>query len=292
MIAGSACPAGTSTQFTTWSTKVNKLSGARLVESLLTLDSYTVPPAKNRRVTKSATESVAAEGATPPKRQRLSPEHRERQIVEKAIGFFSEFGLKGQARELAGQIGITHPLLYHYFPNKQALIDRVYQEVYLGRWKVDWEEMIDDRTKPIQDRLTRFYLDYAKTVLTKEWVRILVFSGLAEGYITDNYMKLLSERLFPRIVRETRADLQLPLEPASTEAERELAWGLHGGIFYIGIRHWVYGQNFPADLETVVSGRVRAYVLAAPEVFKREAKLNQVPGRGRKVKLLDDGRGC
>ncbi|MBK9019943.1 MAG: hypothetical protein IPL72_08070 [Sulfuritalea sp.] len=34
---------------------------------------------------------------------------------------FSEFGLKGQARELAGQIGITHPLLYHY--SQQASTD-------------------------------------------------------------------------------------------------------------------------------------------------------------------------
>lgn len=205
-------------------------------------------------------------------RRRLSCEERERQIVDSAITFFSERGLDGQTRDLAEQIGITHPLLYHYFPNKRALIERVYQEVYLGRWKAEWESLIDDRSQPLEQRLTQFYIDYAHTILTKEWVRILIHSGLADDYITGNYMTLLGERLFPRIIRETRADLGLAADAPLSEAERELTWGLHGGIFYIGIRHWVYGQSFPADLDTVVADRVRAYVLAAPEVFRREAK--------------------
>ena len=236
-------------------------------------------PAKGRKANSTSVDSVATAKMAPVKRKRLSPEQRERQIVEKAISFFSDFGLNGQMRELARQIGITHPLLFHYFPNKQALIDRVYHKVYLGRWKVEWEASLDDRTQPLQTRLTRFYVDYAEAILTKEWVRIFVFSGLTDHYITNNYMALLSERLFPRIIRETRADLGLSPEHGSTEAEKELALGLHGGIFYVGIRHWVYGQSFPADLATVVSDRVLAYLLAAPVVFNREAIRNPIPPR-------------
>lgn len=215
----------------------------------------------------------------PRRGQRLSSEDRERQIVEGAIGFFSERGLDGQTRELAARINVTHPLLYHYFPSKQALIKRVYKEVYLGRWKAVWESWIDDRSVPLQARLTRFYIDYTKTViLSKEWVRILVLSGFADAYMPDNYLKLLRERLLNRIVRETRAELGLPVEKPPTEAELELIWGLHGGIFYIGIRHCIYGHKSTANLDQVVTDRVRGYVLVAPEVFSREAS---AAGRGK-----------
>jgi AcrR family transcriptional regulator len=215
-----------------------------------------------------------AQGRTkaPRRRQRLSNEDRERQIVEGAIRFFSERGLEGQTRELAAQINVTHPLLYHYFPSKQALIERVYQEVYLGRWKPEWESWIEDRSVPLQARLTRFYIDYTKTViLSKEWTRILVLSGFADGYMPANYLKLLRERLLSRIVRETRAELGLANTSPPSEAELELIWGLHGGIFYIGVRHCIYGIKFRADLDRIIADRVRGYVLVAAEVFSREA---------------------
>jgi AcrR family transcriptional regulator len=208
----------------------------------------------------------------PAPRRRLSSADRERQIVDGAIHFFSEHGLAGQTRELAARIKVTHPLLYHYFPNKDALIKRVYKEVYLGRWKAEWETWIEDRSQPLEQRLNRFYIDYAKAILTKEWVRILIFSAFAGGYISDNYLGMLSERLLPRIVRETRAELGLPTAKPPTEAELELIWGMHGGIFYIGVRRWIYGLDFPADMNRVLTDRVRGYMLAAAEVFGREAE--------------------
>jgi AcrR family transcriptional regulator len=222
------------------------------------------PPRQRRPAAKGAKTARAP-------RQRLSNEERERQIVDGAIRFFSEHGLTGQTRELAARINVTHPLLYHYFPNKEALIKRVYKEVFLGRWKSDWETWIEDRSVPLQERLNRFYIDYSKAILTKEWVRILIFSAFAGGYISDNYLKLLSERLLPRIVRETRAELGLPTEKPPTEAELELIWGMHGGIFYIGVRRWIYGLKFPKDINRVLTDRVRSYMLAAPEIFTREA---------------------
>lgn len=204
-----------------------------------------------------------------PLRQRLSTENRERQILDGAIAFFSERGLDGQTRELALRIGITHPLLYHYFPNKRALIERVYEEVYLGRWRSEWEEWLEDRSQPLEDRLVRFYIDYARAILTKEWVRILVFSGLSDGYVPAQYMELLKERLFPHIWREVRHELGITNRAKPTERERELMWGMHGSIFYIGVRHWIYGQPMPTELDAILADRVRSFMLAAPTVFAR-----------------------
>jgi AcrR family transcriptional regulator len=112
---------------------------------------------------------------------------RERQILDGAIGFFSEKGLDGQLRDLGRSVGVTHALLYHYFPTKQALIDRVYTEVFEGRWNPHWEALLDDRQRSPEDKLTAFYDEYVNLTLTREFVRILVFSGLTDHTITDRF---------------------------------------------------------------------------------------------------------
>ena len=48
-------------------------------------------------------------GTEKSRRQRLTPEQRERQIVDGAIRFFAEVGFEGQTRELAKRLGITIP---------------------------------------------------------------------------------------------------------------------------------------------------------------------------------------
>src|SRR5882757_582979 len=38
---------------------------------------------------------------------------------------------------------------------KEALIERVYQEAFVGRWKPSWEKIITDRSVPLKARLRR-----------------------------------------------------------------------------------------------------------------------------------------
>src|ERR1035437_8631398 len=222
------------------------------------------------RKSKAAPVATLKQAVKP--RQRFSTAEREQQILTGAIKFFSQRGLEGQTRDLAKEIGITHPLLYHYFPTKQALIERVYQEVFLGRWKPEWEKWLDDKSTGLPEKLTRFYLDYAATILTPEWVRIFVFSGLADGSIPDRYLGLLKEKLFPRILRETRRHLGLTRKTKASEREAELMWDLHGGIFYIGIRQWVYGQTGPKYIDQIVIDRVQCFVLSAAALFGKNTR--------------------
>ena len=51
---------------------------------------------------------------------------RKRQILDRAIQFFAKHGMDGQLRNLTKELGVTHTLLYHYFPTKEALIKEVY----------------------------------------------------------------------------------------------------------------------------------------------------------------------
>src|SRR3546814_6333041 len=88
---------------------------------------------------------------------RLPRAERERLIVEGAVQFFAEVGFGGDTRELAKRLNITHPLLFRYFASKNALIERVYQEVFIGRWNPYWEIVISNRNVPLRERLVNVY---------------------------------------------------------------------------------------------------------------------------------------
>src|SRR5690606_39080971 len=105
-----------------------------------------------KSTTRTATSAEKPAGA----RRRLSAQEREQQILDSAIAFFSKRGLDGQAGDLGREIGNTHPLLYHYFPTKKALIERKYQEVYLCRWKPQWEQWLDNDALALEQKLNLF----------------------------------------------------------------------------------------------------------------------------------------
>jgi AcrR family transcriptional regulator len=218
---------------------------------------------------KPAAPRIKRSGKHPePTRQRLKPADRESMIVAGAVRFFAEVGFEGQTRELARRLGITQPLLYRYFPSKSALIERVYKEFFVTRLDPRSEAELLDREIPFRDRLTRFYLSYARRILTYEWVRIYLFAGLKGTGLNMRYQKLLRERVFAPVVREIRAELGLPQPPAVpfTEAEFEHVYDLHATIFYLGVRKWVYGMDLPEELESSVARRVAAFLDGVPKV--------------------------
>ncbi len=206
-----------------------------------------------------------------PTRKRLPRGEREQMIVQEAIRFFAEVSFEGQTRELARRLGITQPLIFRYFPTKEDLIERVYQEVYLSRWNPWWEELLEDRSKPLTERLATFYKDYTKAIFTYEWVRIFVHSGLKGVNINRRYLALIRDRVLKRIMTEVRAEQNLPTpeEVPFSEREIELAWGLHGGVFYIAIRKWIYDFDIPEEIDGVLEATVESFVQGAPTVMRK-----------------------
>jgi AcrR family transcriptional regulator len=202
-------------------------------------------------------------------RKRLPRDERERLIAREAVLFFCEVGFDGNTRELAKRLGITQPLLYRYFPSKDALIERVYQEVYLNRWNPHWEEILDDRTRPLRERVVAFYKDYAKAILTYEWVRVWMFSGLRGMDLNARYLRILRERIYTRVIREIRREhgLPSPSEVPIGEMEFELVWALHASIFYIGVRKWIYGLSIPENVDAVVEQLATSFLDGVPKVI-------------------------
>ena len=203
-------------------------------------------------------------------RRRLPPAERERQILEGAISFFAEVGFDGQTRELARRLGITQPLLFRYFPTKDDLIDRVYDEVYLRRWKDEWTQGLRDRSLPLEDRLVRYYEDYSATILDYQWVRIFMFSGLKGEDINRRYLQIVRERILGVVCAELRHDLGLP-EPAAVPVlpeEIDLAWSLHAAIFYVGVRKYAYREPVPEELSGFIRRNVRIFLGGVPPVLR------------------------
>jgi AcrR family transcriptional regulator len=210
-------------------------------------------------------------------RQRLSPQDRERQIVAGAIEFFSRRGLDAQIRDLAKEIGIAHTLLYHYFPTKQALIDRVYEELFVGRWDPKWETMLDGPLA-LEEKLCALYESYLSVILTPEWIRIIVGSGLSDGAIPQRYFELMRERFFPRVLRETRKAFAVRSRAKPSVREHALLMGFHGGLIYsLGIWPHVYGQQIEgagageeislALRSAIIRDRVQSYLLQAKAIL-------------------------
>ena len=210
--------------------------------------------------------------SVPPTRRRMSTAERKRQILDRAIQFFAKYGIDGQLRNLTKELGVTHTLLYHYFPTKDALIQEVYKEVFESRWKPEWEALLDDESLTPEEKFNAFYLDYTNTVLTYDFVRILIFSGLSDHSISDRFFELLRSRLLPRLIRETRKYCNQPTTPKPTQRELEFLMGLHGGIFYIGMRRWIYGQAIyaaesPDTEQEIIRDRVQSYLHSAKSLF-------------------------
>lgn len=208
-------------------------------------------------------------GSNRPRRY-MRASDREQFILEEAVRFFAEHGFEGQTRELAKRIGITHSAIYRHFPSKEALIERVYEHIYLSRWNPAWATLITDRSKKLEDRLMEFYLQYVERVFHYDWVRIFVFSGLKGFDITPRYLDIVRTQVVEPACLELRHELGLPdvEEHPLTERETELFWGLHGRIFYLAIRRFIYRSPMPENLEAAVRDGVKSFIVGVPTVTR------------------------
>lgn len=216
-------------------------------------------------------------------RRRLPPEEREQHIAEHAVRYFAEVGFDADTRALAREMGVTQSLIFRYFPTKEALVDRVYREVYVGRWKPAWEALIADRTRPLPARLKELYVDYSHTALTRDWVRIFMFSGLRGHDINSRYLATLRKRVLEPVAAEVRAYLGLPdvREVPLSEEEVELVWSINARVFYYGQRNWIFNVPARVDIARLVEMTIDAFVASA-EVLVPRLVLPRVAGRSRR----------
>ncbi len=206
-----------------------------------------------------------------PRKKRLSSAERRQEFITKAIEFFSEEGFESSTRELARRLGVTQPLLYRYFPSKDDLIKEVYQTVYLNRWQPEWDTLLCDRSIALRPRLQKFYEAYTDAIFTREWLRIFLFSGLKGVDINRWYVSLVNERILNRIVNECRHEAGLDARNPPTPEEQELAWVMHGGIFYYGVRKHIYEAPVLEDKSRVIANALDVFLERIPAFLDGDA---------------------
>jgi AcrR family transcriptional regulator len=219
-------------------------------------------------------------------RRRLNPVDRERMIIEGAILYFAEAGLDGQTRELARRLGITQPLLFRYFPTKQALIERIYEEVYVKRWKPGWAEVIADRTLPTAERFRRFEIDYQRTIHDYAWLRIFVSAGLKGYDLPRRYLGMVRERVFAPLLAEMRLEYGLP-DPAEqplADEEYELLFGIHGALVYVGLRDVVYDMPSPETPDDLRAALLDAALPGLGSTFRHVVIQRAAAPRARRAR--------
>lgn len=203
-------------------------------------------------------------------RSRMSPDEREKMILEKAVHFFAKHGFNAQMRQLAKAIGVSQGLIYRYFKSKDELIERVYQHNFLTRWTITWSETLQDRTRPLDVRLKEFYRDYLAVVDDYEWIRIAMYSGLSGNNLTRRYVEEQVGSLLRVIATECRTGgVGDPARVRSPdEIDIELAWHLHSTIIYYLIRKHILGTKVASDHDSLVEMMVDNFLngLRAPRV--------------------------
>ena len=190
-------------------------------------------------------------------RRRLHPDERREQIIDGAVAFFAEEGLDGKTRDLAKKVGITQSLLFKYFANKDALIEAVYEQVYLNRLSPEWTHRIADRTVPLRDRILAFYGDYSTLIFEYNWMRIFMFSGLAGAELNRRYLDHMHQMILRPLLDEVRE-----ASSGSAYPTMEDLWNLHGGIVYIGIRQHIYRMPYPDDQNEAIKRSVDRFLKA------------------------------
>jgi AcrR family transcriptional regulator len=211
------------------------------------------------------------------KQKRLSPDDRRREFVAKATEFFSEEGFGGGTRALARRLGVTQPLLYRYFPSKDDLIKEVYRTVYLDPLETDWEKRLTDRSRPLRDRLLEFYRAYTDAIFTRKWLRIYLYSGLKGLDINRWYVGMVKDKILTRIIRECRHEVGLAVQSKPSAAELELAWVFHGGIFYYGVRKYIYQSPVLEDKERIIGDALDVFLAGFARVAETSAELRRAP---------------
>jgi AcrR family transcriptional regulator len=205
-----------------------------------------------------------------PRQRRLRPDARRQQILDAAVALLADRGTAFNTRELAEAVGVSHPLLFRYFTNKDEIIEAVFQSVFLGRFTEAMREGVDRAGADPVTRWCEFYTAYAPKIFDRTWIRIFISSALQDEVISRRYFDLVILPLILRLAQDTERHC---LGRQASKASRvrlislELAWMTHSSLFYSGLRKWVYGLEVPDDIEAVMTARVRMHFAGAAAAF-------------------------
>ena len=208
-------------------------------------------------------------------RRRLSHEERKALILDRAADYLSENGFPLRTRRLAAACGISQRLLYHFFPNKAALIDEIFASAIQGPFKAGWFVELTDRSQTVEVRLRAFYRDYFETLLTRRWTRLLLHSSFSKQNMAPRYISVVILRLLETIVEEVAAERNVAL-PEEKPVIHEIGWILHGAVSHLAIRRHLFHANLSVPETLVLDAQITGF-LAGFEAVVAEIRASAIP---------------
>ncbi|MEH7014295.1 TetR/AcrR family transcriptional regulator [Neobacillus niacini] len=140
---------------------------------------------------------------TKPDRRKMSNQDR---IMKCAMEVFSEIGyMKATVKDITTKANVGHGTFYHYFKNKNDLLDRLVDELIE---KLDH----DVQPKTLTESLYETIKDEAHKILDYYNQNRGVLLALKEAMMVDHYYKekwlKISESLFKRIERDIKGSVK------------------------------------------------------------------------------------
>jgi AcrR family transcriptional regulator len=171
---------------------------------------------------------------------------RREELLEAAVRVFAAKGFHGsRVGDIAGEAGVAHGLLYHYFRSKEDVLETIFRET--------WSALVADTVRieqagaPLREQLRRFARIYLGSwLMTPDLVRVLVREVARSPEVGDRVDEIRD--LFNTLQRiieaaQARGETRADVDPAVA------AWILYGALEEI-LTGWVLGQ-LPSEEEDV-----------------------------------------
>lgn len=211
-----------------------------------------------------------ASHAEPPMRERL---------LEVALGLFSEYGYGGTSvSAIVAAAGVTQPVLYYYFANKQALFEALVEKALVGYDQIlqhDLPAGLPAREQLIELCRQGLLASERNPILTK-LLFSLAFSHSTEINICGRVDTVIQRFLatLEEIIRRGIASGELmDVEP------RDLAWAVYSIMFKAMETALV---KTPARLDIDGMTRILATIVLAPPRSKRAASGSRALGKKKR----------
>lgn len=218
---------------------------------------------KARAAKRPATEKLGRSSSAS-----MPPLGRREEILAEALRFFAEHGFGGSTIQLAKRLGVTQPLLYKYFKSKDNLIKQCLENAYpLELHHQRWCALLSSRELSIRDRLVEFYCDYSDLILSRDFLRLSLWSELA--HIVPKFQSLVFDSIFRLILSELRHAHGLPEIKSPTSAQLEIVYTLHGSIHHLNVRRWIgHAKSLAGDIHPHIAFKVDVFLTGAVELQK------------------------
>lgn len=202
-----------------------------------------------------------------PRRSARKGVPRDRQILEAAVTVFAERGYHAtRVSDIAREAGVAYGLVYHYFDNKQQILERIFQRT--------WSQLLQG-LRSIDDSDTRADQKLADVVrlmlgsyrLAPQLVRVLVIEVTRSGHLRESIDEITAAF---RVVEEMVAKAQQLGEFRDDLDPRLVSYTFWGALDEI-VSGWAFG-TLPDDDQSVAAAErtVVATMLGGLEIRTEE----------------------